>query len=271
MMKKAIFTLLIGICAAGAALYGQFPDFSDFSGSSIPGFSIPEDEASIRSQMAIMGLEGLIPMRFANALDGKPIPDAKVEIPGIGNFTTNAKGIISFSNKQANGAYSLVFSKSGFITTPIDFDIQVSTVAFNWYSISPGLQGDFRFVLDWGETPADLDIHLEKSSAYHISYANMHSAEDGSAKLDRDDRDGGGAETITLSRAGEANVYDLYVVDYTNRSKRSSTALSRSGACIRVYGNNRLLYTFKVPQGQGIRWNVFRIERNQIIPVNTLK
>jgi hypothetical protein len=267
MMKRIFLTLLICLCA-GAALYGQF-DFSDFSDSSIPGLSVPEDEASIRAGMAMMELEGILSMRFANALDGNPIPGAKVEIPGIGDFTTNAKGIISFP-RQPDKAYSLTFSKSGFITTPINFEIQVGTIFFNWYSISPGLTGDFRFVLDWGETPADLDIHLEKSRSYHISYANMHSAEDGNAKLDRDDRNGNGPETITLSKAGETGVYTLYVIDYTNLSNGSSTALSRSGACIRVYGNNRLLYTFRVPQGQGTKWTVFKIERNQLISVNTL-
>jgi hypothetical protein len=49
-----------------------------------------------------------------------------------------------------------------------------------------------------------------------------------------------------------------------------SNALSRSGARIRVYGDNRLLGTFNVPNGQGARWNVLDINRGGLADVNTI-
>jgi hypothetical protein len=98
----------------------------------------------------------------------------------------------------------------------------------------------------------------------------MRSAADGTVTLDRDDRDGYGPETITVAEVESAGVYDLYIVDYTNRQSPGSEQLSRSGAVLRVYLEDHLAHTFPVPSGAGVRWNVFRIERNRIQPVNTL-
>jgi hypothetical protein len=255
--------LLLGI---QTALYSQSAGFSDFS------FGMSDvEEAMILSDMGLMKLDKRIPMRFGNALDGKAIAGAQVEIPGIGSFVTDNRGIISFP-EQPDGAYTLLFTKPGFISTEIAFKIQLSTVIFNWYSISPGLEGDFRFVLDWGEQPADLDLHFEKQGGYHISYRNMRTLADGSGKLDRDDTSSYGPETITVTRAESSGAYQLYVIDYTNRNNNSSPALSRSGATIRVYSHNRLLDTFAVPEtGNGSRWNVCEIRQNRVVPVGTIR
>ncbi|MDR1986651.1 MAG: hypothetical protein LBP88_06745 [Treponema sp.] len=261
-MKKGLIALLLLRIAAAAYSQTGFPDFS---------FTIPDMErAMVLSDMALMKLDKRIPMRFGNALDGKPIPGASVEIPGIGSFVTDTRGIISFP-EQEDGSFTLLFTKPGFIPTSILFKIQLSTVINNWYSISPELPGDFRFVLDWGERPADLDLHWEKQGGYHISYRNMRSPADGSAKLDRDDTSGYGPETITVTRAEGNGVYHLYVIDYTSGGNSSSTALSRSGAAIRVYSQNRLLETFTVPSsGNGYRWNVCDLVQNRIVPVGTI-
>ncbi|MDR2095529.1 MAG: hypothetical protein LBP76_08425 [Treponema sp.] len=234
------------------------------------GLSAP-DEASIRSEMALLKMRGLIAMRFGNALDGKAVPGATVDIPGIGNFTTNNKGIITFP-KRADGSFSMTVSKQGFITTPIDFEIQLGFVIFNWYSISPEIPNkDFRMVLDWGEQPSDLDLHFEKTGGYHISYRNTRTASDGNAMLDRDDTSSYGPETITVEKAEARSVYNLFVIDYTNGGNASSSALSRSGAVIRVYSQNRLLQSFSVPANMpGTRWNVFRIENGELVPLNTV-
>jgi hypothetical protein len=234
------------------------------------GLSAP-DEAAIRSEMAILKMRGLVAMRFANALDGNAIPGGTVDIPGIGNFTTNNKGIITFPRK-ADGSFSMTFSKQGFITTPIDFEIQLGSVIFNWFSISPEIPNkDFRMVLDWGEQPADLDLHFEKAGGYHISYRNTRTASDGNAMLDRDDTSSYGPETITVEKAEANSIYNLYVIDYTNSGNNASSALSRSGAVIRVYSQNRLLQTFSVPVNTpGAKWNVFKIENGNVVPLNTV-
>jgi hypothetical protein len=256
-MKK--FLPLVLTALLSAALYGQ-----------IPGASRTMNDAMIKSDMALMAMDGVIPMRFTNALNGQGIPGGLVSVDGVGDFVTDGRGIVQLP-EIPDGIHSMVFSKDGFITTPIEFRVQLGAVIFNWFAISPGLNGQaYRFVLSWGDRPADLDMHLEKSGEYHISYGNMHTSVDGNANLDRDDRDGFGPETITVRRIDNTAVYDFYVMDYTNRQSRSSDALSRSGAVIRVYRDDRLAHTFNVPSGSGIRWNVFRIQGNQLRPVNSL-
>jgi hypothetical protein len=213
-------------------------------------------------------IKGLIPFRFANALDGKPIVGGKVAIEGIGDFVTDREGIITFP-ERADGRFFLVFSKQGFITTEIDFEVINRTLYDNRYSISPDMpfDGYFRIILDWGERPADLDLHFEKAGGYHISYRNMQSADDGSTRLDRDDVTSFGPETITVAQTDQRSVYHLYVIDFTNSSNGASRALSASGAVIRVYNRDRLLQTFRVPEGSpGNRWNVFKIVNGTVVP-----
>jgi hypothetical protein len=220
--------------------------------------------------MAMMAMEGIIPLRFVNALDGEGIPGGQFSVNGLGDFSADHRGIVQLP-KIPDGTYSGLFSGDGFITTPLEFRVQLGRVVYNWFSISPGLDGKaWRFVLDWGERPADLDLHLEKRGGYHISYGNMRSTADGSATLDRDDRDGYGPETITVKEVEGAAVYELYIVDYSNRSSPGSDLLARSGAVIRVYREDHLAHTFSVPPGAGVRWNVFRIEGNQLQALNTI-
>jgi hypothetical protein len=274
-MKKIVLVLL-GCLALGVLAYAQ--DFGGFGGGGFGGLDIPglpssdpvAREAEIRSRIAMMAFDKRIGMCFASALDNKPIPGATVEIPGIGTFTTDGDGVISFP-EQADGTFTLTVSKRGFISTPITFKIQLKTVIFNWYSISPEMPDrDLRIVLEWGSSPRDLDLHLEKISNYHISYQNMRNYGPENATLDRDDTSSYGPETITLGKIDRNAVYHLFVRDYSNGGSTSSTALSQSNATIRVYSQNRLVNTFQVPAGRGTVWSVFRLERGGVTPVNTL-
>jgi hypothetical protein len=223
------------------------------------------DNIAIINRLLKLKMDGLIPMRFANALDGSAIPGAQVSIEGIGDFVTNSYGIITFP-EQDDGEFTLVFSKPGFITTNISFEIKLNTVFNNRYSISPSMRGDYlRIVMDWGESPADLDLHLEKEGGYHISYRGMQTVEDGTAKLDCDEQHGFGPETITIREMDLEKLYRVYVIDYTNLKRGNSRDLSQSDVVIRVYGRDRLLNTFRVPQNRtGNRWDVFRIIRGEI-------
>jgi hypothetical protein len=263
-MKKLV--LLFMAVLAGSAVYGQMP--GGWGGA--PGSPRTLTDGRIKSDMAMMAMDGVIPLRFANALDGQGIPGGLLLVTDIGDFTADSRGIVQLP-QLPDGTYSAIFNKEGFISTPIEFRVLLGAVVFNWFSISPGLEGKaYRFVLDWGERPADLDLHLEKRGDYHISYGNMRSTADKSVTLDRDDRDGYGPETITVKEVETTAVYDLYIVDYSNRQSPGSELLSRSGAVLRVYLEDRLAHTFSVPAGAGVRWNVFRIEGNRIQPVNTL-
>jgi hypothetical protein len=240
-------------------------------GLSLFAQSSKKEELQTLNRLLNFKMQGLIPMRFANALDNAPIAGALIEIEGIGNFTTDTGGIITFPQRE-DGAFTLVFSKEGFITTSIKFSIRLSTVVHNRFSISPVMTGDYyRIVLDWGDNPADLDLHLEKSGGYHISWQDMHNAADGSVTLDRDDRNGFGPETITIMETGIASSYLVYVVDYTNLSKTNSRALSQSTAVVRLYNRDRLILSFEIPSGSaGVRWDVFKIAQGQVTAIDTI-
>jgi hypothetical protein len=247
-MKKFALLISLLLLTIAGAVFGQ-----------------SREDLGIVNRLLKLKMDGLIPMRFGNALDNSPITGARVSIEGIGDFVTNSEGIISFPERD-DGFFTLVVSKAGFITTAINFEIKLNTVFNNRYSVSPSMRGEYvRIVLDWGERPADLDLHVEKQGGYHISYWSMHSAEDGTANLDRDERNSFGPETITITETDLDKVYEVYVIDYSNLERGASRELSQSGAVVRVYGRDQLLNTFTVPQNRsGNRWDVFRIVRGAV-------
>jgi hypothetical protein len=226
------------------------------------------EDLAVLNRMMRLKMDGLIPLRFTNALDGKPIDGATIDVAGIGVFVTNLAGIISFP-EQEDGFYTLTFSKAGYISTELEFEVKLNNVFSNRISISPVMRGDYlRIVLDWTDKPADLDLHLEKgpgsdgSRGYHLSSWNMHSADDGSALLDRD---GFGPETITVMEMDFSRVYEVYIMDYTNRNSADSRALSNSGAVVRVYNREGLVNAFVVPSNRaGRQWNVCRIVNGRL-------
>jgi hypothetical protein len=292
-MKKTV-CLSVLVLLAVAFAYGQGFDFDDFGGMGGLPVGAGSNKAMDRANDAQDKMEGRIPMRFFDAVSREPIPNAAIEIPNVGNFTTNNQGKIAFP-KIADGSYTLIFKKSGYIETPIDFRVFGGAVDFNWYNVSkeiplpprppvpaptpaapavPVPATNYRIVLEWGEKPADLDLHFVKtggSGNYHISYSNMKQADDRNAVLDRDDRQGYGPETITIGRMDNNASYTCYVHDYTNRTNAESVQMPQAGATIRVYSDNRLAHTFKIPSGvKGNRWNVFKIERGVLTGVNTV-
>ncbi|MDR2663251.1 MAG: hypothetical protein LBC31_09670 [Treponema sp.] len=216
-------------------------------------------------------LQGLVPLRFGNALDNKPVAGAAVEIPGVGTFTTDREGIVAFSPPE-DGYYTLTFSKAGFITAEIEFEVALSTVFHNRFLISPVLAGGtYRIVLEWAEAPKDIDLHLEKEGSYHISWRDMRSAADNSARLDRDARDGFGPETITVTKSDPGATYSIFVVDFSNFTREGSRDLSASSAVVRIFYENSLVQSFAIPPNTvGNRWNVARLSGGTLTPVNTV-
>ncbi len=222
-----------------------------------------DEEEDIFSELE----DGGLVLRFTNALTGKPINDAIVNVNNEKEYETDFKGRIKIQLEEENGVFPLKFEHPEYITTELEFEIMAGTIWANQFSISPVLpMGTIRIVLDWGPKPKDLDLHLVKKESYHISYRKMKSASDNSAWLDRDDLTGYGPETITVKDVDERAEYVCYVKDFSNQSDKSSTELSESGANIKIYGEqNRLLEQIRLPGNMGgIFWKVFTIERGQI-------
>ncbi len=206
--------------------------------------------------------EGKLTLRFVNALTGDYVENARVTV-GDKTFSTDFEGKVVFETDIVNGQLPVTFSKSGFISSGFDLEIMVGSVFQNQVSVSPELEPQqIRIVLDWSNRPRDLDAHLIKENGYHISYRDKRTSDDGSAQLDRDDRNGNGPETITINELSRNDSYTYFVHDYSNRnSRRSRDLASRSRAVVRVYADNRLMHTYRLNGNErGREWTVFKIE-----------
>ena len=217
--------------------------------------------------------QGLMTLRFINAVNGEPIPDATVIIQEAGEFQTDLEGKLRFRSFATEGRYPFRFSKPGFITSDDYFEVIAETIFQNRFTMSPDINlGTYRIVLDWSGKPKDLDAHLIKVGEYHVSYRYLLTSKDGYVTLDRNDIDGYGPETITITNLDDNAEYEFYVNDYSNNDKKKSKALSKSKARVKVYGDGKLLYTIQVsPKIAGNSWLVFRIENGRIVPVDEVR
>jgi hypothetical protein len=211
-------------------------------------------------------------LRFFNALTGDPINGAKVTVGEIGDYETDAEGKVRFPAPEEDGILIVHFECPKFITSDFKIEIIAGTIWFNRISVSPQLDLTYvRIVLDWEQSPGDLDAHFVKDNAYHISFRNTVVLSDGSAGLDRDDMDGYGPETITIKNVDDLGLYEYLVHDYSDRTDPNATGLSNSKATVRVYGEGRLLYEFQAPAGQrGNIWSVFQIQQGQFVETNQI-
>ncbi|MGE0797590.1 MAG: carboxypeptidase regulatory-like domain-containing protein [Lautropia sp.] len=224
--------------------------------------------------------------RVLNATSGEPIAGASVSAsPGqsiiqfslAGSTTSNAQGEYSLAGIPA-GTYNIRTAAVGFQTcNRTVVSVGPPAVANQDVFCAPTGDGNaqtIRIVLSWGQEPADLDAHLTgpnaDASRFHIYFSSRESA---TAKLDRDNTNSFGPETVTITQTNSGD-YRYSVHDYTNRGSASSTALARSGAKVDVYTVDSTT-TYYVPNQPGNLWTVFEITglgtgRPQFNPINRM-
>ena len=207
-------------------------------------------------------------IRFFDALTGDPVQGAEVMFETIGTFSTDSAGRAMFP-RQPDGMLKAIFKKQGYISALVDVDVAAETILRNRYVVSPVMNIDqFRVVLTWDQQPEDLDAHFVKANSYHISFRNTRVLNDGSGQLDRDDMDGNGPETITVSQLNAEAEYTFLVKNYSAQINTSAPSLSSSKATVWVFGNNKLLNVFYVPTSlNGDTWQVFKIAQGQVVPL----
>jgi hypothetical protein len=230
--------------------------------------------SELTAKRGITGGDAGLPLRFFNALTGKPLNGAQVQFEGK-TKKTDRKGRALFawpSNLNRREDYrKATVRHGGYISSTVEVHFMAGTIFNNRFSISPVLKPrQMRIVLDWGDNPADLDAHLVKEGQFHISYRKMRTWRE-RARLDRDDRDGYGPETITIDRVDGHGTYTFAVHDYSNRSNPRAANLRRAGSSVRVYADGMLAHQFIAPSGSGNAWVVFKIRKGQIVPVNQIK
>ncbi|MGD9993022.1 MAG: YfaP family protein [Salinivirgaceae bacterium] len=215
---------------------------------------------------------GNLTLRFFNALTGDPVDGASVTVDNEYELTSDAEGKVRFPVPDEDGFLQVQFECPKYISSIFKVEVIAGTLFFNRISVSPVLDlKKVRMVLDWDREPVDLDAHFMKKNGYHLSYHHTKVLSDGSGRLDRDDMDGYGPETITINNLDDLATYDFFVHDFTNRQNGSSRELSDSKATVKVYAEGRLLYVFQIPRGEpGNKWSVFRISEGQFIETNQL-
>jgi hypothetical protein len=201
-------------------------------------------------------------LKFVDAKKGAAIINAHVSIERFGDFTTDSLGKV-YIHKPVGGKYSFSFTKDGYVSAQYEFEIIGSTAVANHFSVCPlSTSNIIYFVLDWEKSPADLDLHLLKTNGYHVNFRNPKIVSGEVALLVKDDFHGYGPETITLSRLDNNAVYYCYVHDFSHQYSKRSLTLSYSRAVVRVYVNNELAYSYKVPPlHAGNKWTVFQIKK----------
>ena len=206
------------------------------------------------------GVDGEVSGYVKNAVTGRGMSSVlKLREKGKKNgnvlyeIKSATNGSYTFAGKQ--GKYTAEVSAKGYVTEYIDLEIvkgQTKT-GFNVILSPEVAEGEIRIVLSWGSAPADLDGHAEgvssSGSSFAIDYQNK--SVKGVGKLDVDDRNGHGPETITITDAGAEFTY--FVVDYL-----AEGIMSSSNAIVKVYlpGKTQAV-TYRVPSTDGMVWEVF--------------
>lgn len=224
----------------------------------------------------------------SNALDGKGLSNVTIKLRSNWNntsgeyydfrTTTNSSGRYTIEDVPV-GYYTVEASLNGYVTgyTNIIVLSDAERTDFD-FTITPTLNEDeIRIVLTWGSSPSDLDSHLigrtPSDGTFNVYYSDKVYRYDGveMANLDVDDTSSYGPETITILE----NIYGTYtyaVHNYSNRNSSGSTALSFSGAVVRVFVGSVQIAEYNVPTDQvGTYWTVFEIAGNgRILPINTI-
>lgn len=237
-------------------------------------------------------LYGDVSGKISNALDGNGVSNLAVSLrEGLYNTTglvvatttTSADGTYTFIGPFGftlpGGNYTAEVSGVGF--TPVFFSVRclggVGTDNQNMTVAPDAAVGLVRIVLTW-YTKRDLDSHLTgptdtPPARFHVYYVNKSYADTlTTASLDVDNTVAYGPETTTIP-THTAGVYRFSVHDYTGKGATSSSALSLTGAQVRVYNGGTLVNTFNVPPGRGgTLWTVFEMDGTTlaITPVNRM-
>ncbi|EMH4161417.1 tetratricopeptide repeat protein [Pluralibacter gergoviae] len=199
------------------------------------------------------------------------IPGAQVVIQRNGEQSISTisddSGNVQLDNKLSDTSDSLIIiKKNGYSTL-----VAKCPCAGMSYALSPTMKGldSMRVVLGWGSSPYDLDSHMVYQGN-HIFFSRK-SGENG--KLDVDDIDGYGPETVTLSRRENGKSYIYAVHDYSDKDEPATKNLSRSEAKVFVYVGESLVRTYYVPKTQsGNLWTVFKVDENGAIEdINSIK
>ena len=193
-----------------------------------------------------------------DAVTCEPLDGVLVKL-GDDVYKTDKKGQIKVSlpDSTIDKRVSIKMRKKGYIAA----DEKVMTVFGSYWNNLFLMSKDLplkstRFVLSWGSSPQDLDLHLV-SNNNHISYRHTRSIS-GKVELDRDAKRGYGPETITAKDLDKNDTYRVIIYKYT-----SGGNINDKGQ-VRIYANSELNKTLRLPNTSSRCIEVASINNNKI-------
>lgn len=175
--------------------------------------------------------------------------------------TTDAHGVYGIL-QAPTGRFVGVIRAPGYVTEVIDIDFETGPNEFAPTTSTEALaEGQLRIVLEWGETPTDLDSHLTGPESggdrFHLYYSNQVPS-GASAELDRDDTSSFGPETVTVE-AFRTGLYRYSVHNYSDDSENGALGIERSPAQVKVYDDSGLIRTYRPPAASATAGNTWRV------------
>lgn len=218
------------------------------------------DRKEYRNIEGYSELEDKLILSYKDAVSCAPVDGATVQLGKL-VYTTDARGYVSLPMapfiEAGNLEMPLKISKPGYITIHTDLIVAAGTVLNRRLLLSPEMASrSMRFILQWGDEPKDLDLHLE-GDGYHISYRNMRSA-GSKARLDQDQTDGYGPETITLEEINPGSSYSLWVDNFSGEEDYLGSEK------VLVYTNNQLTDIIPISPTRERRVDVLKIAQSTI-------
>jgi len=204
-------------------------------------------------------LENKLILSFKDAVSCEAMEGVTVKL-GRREYKTDFNGYVSLSMMPfieiGNANIPMMVSKPGYTTIKTHLKVAATTILNKRMLLSPSLAGNsMRFILQWNEKPRDLDLHLE-GNGFHVSYRNMRAG--GEAKLDQDEQNGFGPETITVHNIKAEQSYKLSVVNYSGEKGLDESAK------VLVYVGDRLDSIISLNRTSDRQVNVLSINNGNI-------
>jgi hypothetical protein len=208
----------------------------------------------------------VVDARTAAAIAGASVSVFGADGVELSSVTTGPNGQFVLDEVPV-GAASVVVSATGYSSAEREVEVLADqTVTVQVALSGTQLAGVMSIVLQWGAEPRDLDSYLWLPSGGNpIAYFNAGSCSAAPfACLDRDDTDGFGPETITISQLGSGTF--TYAVNIFG----GTGTFASSPATVTVFIGNQQVATFTAPAGNGVWWTVFNIVNGAVVPVGTV-
>ncbi len=220
-----------------------------------------DGEYSIWSSVRSFTTPAMVSGTVMDALEATEMEGVSLEISGRNlSVRSNADGEYSMRGLLP-GTYTLTASLNGFIRQQVSFSVGYGTnLTRNFNLASFPDDGQFRIVLNWNGTPADLDAHLwlPPTNPAHLSKDNPGDIGDDGvrAQVDVTNANNFGPEVITLDSALFAGTYTYAV--YLNAAPETFV---NTGARVAVYEGSLFRGEYVIPgTGIGHWWKVFTLD-----------